>query len=253
MNRKKTMLVVLLMICMTASTLRADDHVYFKGDISSSNLWMTFVNIGITSLINNQTNQYTYNNICHFGGGNGDSSSLDKNWGFSLRDLFNMYGTGIKVGYKSDNFGFFNYAPYGSLHYNVNCFSIETVTSSNFHFTKYENTIHCAQIGAGINLLLGSIESNIRFNIDAGIRYNIPIYYKGELADGVSDLNSGLHYVIGTTLVGGRKWMEKVGLSIGFVFEFSPSPTFKNSDIFESSRYKYVSFGWVCAICPWKK
>ena len=249
MKRIKTMLVVLLMICMTASTLRADDHVYFKGDLSSANMWMTFLNMGITTLINNQTNEYTYNNVWNFGGVNSNPENMH---GFKLEDLFSLYGTGIKIGYKSDNFGFFNYAPYGSLHYNVNCFDIETVTSTDFHFTKYENTIHNAQIGGGVNLLLGSVESNIRFNIDAGIRYNIPLYYKGELANSVSDLNSGIHYVIGTTLVGGRKWMKKVGLSIGVVLEFSPTRTFKNSDIFDSSHYKYLSFGWVCTICPWK-
>lgn len=250
MKQLKTLIAALLLVGVTAPSLHADDNVYFKGELSSGNVWTDFANMGIAAIINNQTGRYTFNSILNFGGVRSTSDNMS---GFGIRDLFSLYGAGIKIGYASDRFGFFNYAPYGSVHYNVNCFDIETVTSTNYHYTAYANTIHSAQLGAGINLLFGSVENKVRFNVDAGLRYNLPFIYKGELANGVSGLNSGVHYVIGGTLVSGPSLLSKFGMSIGIIVEFTPTRTFKDTKLFDSSRYKYFSIGWVCTLCPWGK
>lgn len=103
--------------------------------------------------------------------------------------LLNHLTAGIKLGYLSDYQGAVNYCIYGSAHYNTRQLKQESL--------YVRHNVQRLQIGGGAMLVLGSIEQDVRYIIEGGLRYNIPAYYSNTRSIGNSDmLNSGLtsHY-----------------------------------------------------------
>lgn len=261
MKKLKKVICAILIAAFSAPTIHADDHLFFKGDLQSGNMWTMMLNMGIAAWINNSAGDFRYDsyftiNAIHDSG----SAGTSRMFGFKPHDLFVDYGTGVKVGYKSDNGGesFFNWNAYGSFHYKVSSFAINTIFNDpenrdeRLMVREYDNAIHKFQIGIGASAILGSEESKVRVIVDAGLRYNIPFIYSGDLFDGAGSLNSGLSPIFSVTAAGSKHWMKKVGLQIGIWMEFGTYKLFKESKYFDSTPYKFTTAGINFTLCPWK-
>ncbi|MDE5646281.1 MAG: hypothetical protein K2I57_00435 [Muribaculaceae bacterium] len=253
-NILQFVLTTLSILLVSTQSNAQERHLYFKGDISSPHLITEATSIGITALINRSTGQFTYDNIFNIpitsGDLNGNSIKLKtiSHYGLSLNDIFNNFGTGIKLGYKTDNFGFFNFATFGSAHYRFNNISLSFPNSTDY----YDNSIHRIQFGIGANMTLGRIDQSARVTIEFGARYNIPIGYSGELGDGTGCLNSGITPIFAIT-VGGPKLMKKMGMNIGLHFEFMSYDWFKESEHFTNPyTINTWNLGLNLTMCPWK-
>lgn len=244
------------LIALTSSQSFAErnPHLYVKGDFSSQNIITEALTLGATALINRSTNDFLWDNIWNMAAvyGNIDGQGLSSDFGFAgikPYQLFCNFGTGVKVGYQTDNIGFFNVKGYGSLHYRTNnqkiCLPWETEGEVS--------SIHRLQIGAGGIVVLGAIHHSVRVAIEAGLRLNVPIYYSGPFGDGPSCLNTGVAPVLGVT-VAGRELMKKCGMNIGLFFELPGYNIFKESDIFTRPySVKTLNIGLNLTICPWKR
>lgn len=241
-------------LLLPAKAKAQERHLYFKGDFTSLNLFTEVATMGITALINRSTGEFTYDNIWNFAitggdlGGNSINFNLPSYTGVSLRSLFGNFGTGVKLGYKTDNIGFFNFAAFGSLHYRLNNFASSLPNSPDYD----NNAIHRIQVGLGGNVTFGRIDQSIRVMVEVGARYNIPVYYSGVYGDGVGCLNSGITPTLAIT-VGGPKLMKKMGLNVGLHFEFMSYDWFKESQYF-TKPYSISTWnmGVNLTMCPWK-
>lgn len=94
------------------------------------------------------------------------------------------------------------------------------------------------QVGGGLMLIFGSIESSSRFIFDGGLRYNLPF---GFSADGYEDsandmLNKGIssHYMF--------KWSWGNGVAVGATLDLMHYNLFKDESLVGSTS-KTVEFG----------
>ncbi|MEZ3576406.1 MAG: hypothetical protein K1W01_02810 [Muribaculaceae bacterium] len=161
--------------------------------------------------------------------------------GITMRDLIADSSYGVKLGYQSFYPGVFNWGIYGSAHYKINRFKME------YSDLLMPQNIHRLQLGGGILLSFGSIDSAAKAVIEAGIRYNLPVRYKGSWGvDAGSVLEKGItnHYSI---RFGGFGVLQGVGL-------FAEIPLYnlvKSNAIFPGLKFKPYTFGITYTIMPW--
>lgn len=162
--------------------------------------------------------------------------------GFTMRDLIADSSYGLKLGYQSFYPGVFNWGIYGSGHYKINRFKM-----LNSGITKPQD-IHRLQLGGGILLSFGSIESSGKAVFEAGVRYNLPVHYKGSWGnDADSALEKGIttHYSI---RFGGFGVLQGVGI-------FAEIPLYnlaKANSIYPGLKFKPYTFGITYTIMPWE-
>lgn len=250
MKSLKTLLLSVLCLFATAPAFAAGE-VFFKGNMVSANFWTLMLNMGITTLINSKTHQYTYDNQMQFGGLSGSGDNSGKISGFSLSELFGNYGTGIRVGYKTRNRKFLNYAGFGSLDYKIMSDKISTVTEQVFRYLDYQTSSHLIQFGGGGNVVFGKETQKIQVVVDASILYDIPFGLSTDLPD--CELESGFSSRYGVTVVLGERLLKKFGMHFGVWWQLSHHKYFKENPNFDSDRYRYFSLGFNFTICPWKK
>lgn len=269
MKRIISILIAITALVSTQNTFaETNRHLYFKGDISNQSLVGVLIGEGIAAVINNYTHDFTYDNLWSLNtiSGHKENSPVpgsnylvtDNHYGsgifnpfsFKLKEMFGNFGTGIKLGYQSDNYGFFNWAAYGSLHYRMNYFDFQELPYGNTAEDFMENMLYRVQFGIGINTTLGRVIDKAKFRIDANIRYNIPIGYNGPLGSGSSVLNSGLSTCIGIVW-GGPTLFEKTGMNIGISYEWTNYNVFKESQIFQKPYSAIMhSFYITFTLCP---
>lgn len=237
--RKTILIVALTLFSMNMSA----QHFYHRLDVSTSNIY-TFVAANLaTAGLNLLTNDRLFDNAYAYTYYDLSPSSIKMNTkdiaGLTARDVFSDIMVGAKLGYQSFNRGNFNWGVYGSAHYKINQFGTEVseiVTNHN---------IQKVMVGGGLIFTLGNMESKARVIIEAGLRYDIPLSYKGSFGTDTKDvLNSGLssHYAI---RFGGMNWLEGIGV-------YADIPHYNALKDAVGCKLKMYHFGIVYTITPWK-
>lgn len=221
-------------------------NFYHRIDVTTGNLYTfaasNLLSAGVNKLADDRLLDtsfgYTYNTISAEGE---RKHARDYNRvGVQVRDLFADCSFGIKLGYQSFDFSWFNWGLFVSAHYKANRFKWEH--NEEMDRVKTQRI----QPGVGVMLSLGDIESGSRVIIEAGIRYNIPTGGCGDWGDKASDImNRGVsgHYSL---RFGGRSWLQGIGI-------FAEIPHYhllKAASVAGIKLHSYT-FGITYSICPW--
>jgi len=163
--------------------------------------------------------------------------------GLTLRDLIADSSYGLKLGYQSFYPTVFNWGVYGSAHYKINRFRIEDENG------RFSENVHRLQLGGGLIFAFGAIDNSAKAVVEIGLRYNLPIHYKGSWGNSADmALNKGLtsHYSI---RFGGFGALQGIGL-------FAEIPFYnlvKDKYIYPGLSVKPYTFGITYTIMPWSK
>lgn len=257
---KKMTLKVLLMFSLlnlfSVQSVFAQRHFYNRLEIGSGNAW-TFMATEIASMLLNDAlnspmseatlrmgvpsseygNLYTVQGFSDYNKSRFVGNAKDENSnavvGISLSELFSNIIVGEKFGYISDRQGFLNFCLYGAAYYNL----VQLKLMHNISDYTKLNTQRF-QAGGGLMFIFGSIEKSDRIIVDAGLRYNIPIYFSGDGIDGKANdiLNKGFssHYMV--------KYSMSSILAVGFTFDMIHYNFFKDESLVGNSS-KLTEFG----------
>lgn len=240
-------LLIVLILALTTMLQSKAQVFYHRVDIMTGNLY-SFVASNLLSaglnylsqdrLLDTSFGYSVYSSSCDYG----SVKMKDYNRvGITMRDLIADSSYGVKLGYQSFYPGVFNWGIYGSAHYKINRLKME------YSEMLMPQDIHRLQLGGGVLLSFGSIDSAAKAVIEAGIRYNIPVRYRGAWGnDAASVLNKGItnHYSI---RFGGFGVLQGLGL-------FAEIPLYnlvKVNDICPGFSFRPFSFGITYTIMPW--
>ncbi len=249
---------VLAMAMMMPSTqASAQRHLYNRVEIGSGNVY-TFVGMEAASmLINHLVHKPLTEATLRFSVPVSEYGNLNSYQGFTDwnserfcdapdysagsdgvakldgRSLFSNIIVGDKIGYLSDNLGSVNYCVYGSAYYNLQ------QLKRMYDYENYNSlNTQRLQLGGGMMLIFGSIEKKGRFILDAGLRYNVPLYFSvdGEKFSTGDYMNNGIssHYML--------KYSYDNALAVGFTFDMMHYNMFKN-EIICGNESKMTEFG----------
>lgn len=191
---------VLLFIYSSINTCAQSRHFFHRIDFGSGNLY-TFVGSNlITAFANYFSHDVLFDNSFNYTFFNGENSygsiktKPNNLLGLSAKDLFNDLSSGIKLGYKSDNFGNFNWGLYGTCQYKLNQFRSNWTLTGEFNHERFSYL----KPGVSIYTLFGSIENKIKWQLEAGVQYCMPLTYSGSFGKGSGILNKGIasHYAV---------------------------------------------------------
>ena len=229
--------------------LSAKCQVFFhRIDINTGNIY-TFV---ASNLVSAGLNQLTKDRLADtsfeytFYSKDSASGQLDiKDYnraGITVKDLFADCNFGTRLGYQSFNPGVFNWAVYGSAHYRINQFKLGE--SDNL----LREDIHRLHVGGGLLFSFGNIEHATRIVVEAGLRYNIPVKYSGNMGSEAKDIiASGLtsHYCF---RFGGLGFLK----GLGVFAEIPHYNIFKNDVAVAGLSVKPYTIGITYTILPWE-
>ncbi|WP_347146713.1 hypothetical protein [Parabacteroides goldsteinii] len=256
-------LALTIIMCVGfVNTAQAQRHLYNRVELGGGNVW-TFVGLEAVSMIINQITHRPiteatmrfcvpsseYGNLNSYQGfvdWNYDRFSDDPEYGdgdngyvkFSGKHLLSNIIVGDKIGYLSDKLGLANYCIYGAGYYNLQQLKL---------MSDYDDyTSLCTQrlqLGGGVMLILGSIESKGRVIIDGGLRYNLPLNFSGDGIEGsVNDImNKGIssHYMF--------KYSWDNSVAIGLTVDMMHYDMFKDESLC-GSQSKLFEFGITASI-----
>lgn len=247
MTRKILFISVLLL----AGQYALAQHFYHRLDVGTGNIYSFVAGNLITAGLNAAAddmlfdNAYSYTHTKLSAVGQSVDTKGYNVMGLTARDLFNDVRLGAKLGYQSFSPGSFNWGIYGSAHYKVNRF--KTALDGGADLSKHN--VQRALLGGGVMFILGNIGSSTRVIIDAGLRLDMPISYKGACGNKAADvLNSGLssHYSI---RFGGTGRLQGVGVYA----DIPHYNMFKSGGpYFDNPKMKMYSLGIIYTISPWK-
>ena len=244
MKSSKLYLCIILLIGIAESSQAQSRHFYHRIDIGSGNAY-TFVGSNlITSFANYFAHDILFDNSFNYSVFSGEAingakirTKPENLLGLTARDLLNDATAGIKLGYKSDNFGSFNWGIYGSAHYKINQYKARVDDTDEYSHERFSYF----RPGIGAYLLFGSVENRTKFQIEAGAQYNIPLSYKG-LIDGKKDvLNSGITTHWALKIGGAHDFSGGIFVDINHFDIFIPSV---------AKKMKMYTFGITLTITP---
>lgn len=243
-------IIITVILGIIISSFSNAQHLFRRIDVSNSNIYSFVVANLASGGINYLTDGMLIDNYYSYTLGtldvNGYPDAKLKNndiIGISARDVFNDISGGIKLGYQSNNKGSFNWCLYGSGHYKLNQF--KTQMSSTDILDRHR--LQRIAVGGGAMISLGEFERKTRVILEAGLRYEIPIGYKGTFGTEMKDvINSGLssHFAI---RFGGTSGLQGLG-----VYADIPYYNLLKSNNGLSGELKMYSFGIVYSISPWR-
>lgn len=223
-------------------------HFYYKLDVGTSNIYSFAVANIATAWLNKATDRmlfnaaYTYTHPAVSGASPELKARNCNVAGITARDVFADITTGAKLGYQSFSPGMFNWGIFGSAHYRINQFETKPAGADRYG----HNNLHRLQVGGGLMLNLGEMESPTRVTVEAGLRYNIPV--KGKDGAGtvpLETLRKGLssHYAV---RINGKGALQGIGL-------YADIPHYKvwkmPADIANAKLY---TVGLIYTITPWE-
>lgn len=244
MIKIKTPLVALMLCLLSSSVANAQRHFYHRIDVGTSNIYMFALSNLATGYTNYLTHDILFDNsyVYTLFGGNVDNESVKTKplspIGVTSSELFNDAFAGLKLGYKSDQMGIFNWGVYVSSHFRINQYKAKFAAMTDY--TK--ERIEYFKPGTGLLLTFGGIESKVRIQIEAAARYDIPVSYKGMFGNKNDVLGKGIssHYSI-----------KVAGYSDYSVGIFADLCHYKLYDKTQSnSTFKPYSFGVTFTITP---
>lgn len=226
-------------------------HLYYRMDVATNNVYSFAVANLATAGLNALTdmmlfdNAYTYTYIQDVDKTKGINIKNPDVLGITARDVFGDITAGAKLGYQSFCPGNFNWGIYGSAHYRINQYKVENQGNGSYCW----NNVHRLMLGGGLLLNFGSIESSTRFVLEASLRYELPVSYKGISEMKQSDmLNKGLssHYAL---RINGNGVLQGMGVYA----DIPHYSLFKKSGMqYGTPDVKMYSFGIMYTITPWK-
>lgn len=246
--RKKILTLVLAIACIIQVQAQ---HVYYRLDIATNNIYTFAVanlaTAGLNRLANDMVfdNAYTYTYLQKTGNSEGLTNKGYNVVGLTARDLFSDVTAGGKLGWQSFNPGSFNWGVFASAHYRLNQYK---TTIANVEDIVHNN-VQRALFGGGVLFNIGDVESSTKVIVEASVRYEIPIHYKGASSLKTSDmLDSGLssHYAI---RINGNGFLQ----GIGIYADIPHYKLFKKSGAtYGTPNIKPYTFGVIYTITPWK-
>lgn len=242
MNKFRHMFFVVALCSCTLA--QAQRHFYHRVDVGSSNIY-TFV---VSNLITGYTNYLThdilfddsYSYSLYNGRLNGEKIKTKgyNPMGITARELFNDAFAGVKLGYQSDYMGPVNWGIYTSAHYKINQFKVLFPFEDGYNSERAQYL----KTGGGLFLTFGSIESITKVQVEAALRYDMPLSYAGIYGNDSGVLNRGVssHFAV---KVGGFSW-----LSAGVYADFNHYDLYKNMG--SNSTFKQYNVGVTFTITP---
>lgn len=244
---KKTLLIGLLFMLVQQANAQ---HFYHRIDVGTNNIYTFVASNLITAGLNAVTNDMLFDNSYNYTYMDLSANETVKTksyniMGLTAHDIFSDIRIGTKLGYQSFTLGTFNWGIYGSAHYKLNQF--KTQTDGSDVFTKHN--IQKMMLGGGLMMILGSVENNTRVIIEAGLRYDIPLSYKGACGENAKDiLSNGLSSNFSIRF-GGNSWLQGLGLYA----DIPHYNMFKSGGgYFTNPHLRMYNFGVVYTISPWK-
>ncbi len=192
-----------------------------------------FANYGVHNMLFD--NSYVYTVYSGDIGGESVKTKGANPMGINARDLFNDVLGGVKLGYQSDLVGVCNYGIYASAHYRINQMKTKLPGMEDYSYERFQYM----KPGMGVFLTFGTVERKVKAQIEAAVRYDLAINYKG--VDGTESkdaINNGLstHFALKAI---GYTWFS------GGVFA-----DFCHYHLFDDSSFKPYSFGVTFTITP---
>lgn len=243
--------IIFSVLCITVSLSMYAQHFYYRLDVATNNIYSFAVanlaTAGLNTLVDDMLfdNAYTYTYIQTKDNQQSVESKGYKIAGITARDLFSDVTTGLKLGYQSYYPSALNWGIYGSAHYRINQF--KTVSSGQEDVSRHN--VQRLLLGGGLFFNIGDIESSTKVVIEAGLRYEMPLHYKGMDGLKLSDaFNKGLssHYAI---RINGNGAFQGLGV-------YADIPHY---NLFKEigkqkigSNIRMFTFGIVYTITPWK-
>lgn len=253
----QSVILIIAFIAITALPVSAQRHFYNRVELGAGNVY-SFVGTTAISIIANQLAHRPitesslrfvipcseYGNLNSFQGFNdfnydrfnSEQEEYNGYIKFGGRDLLSNISVGDKMGYISDNLGSVNYCIYGAAYYNLLQFRLMQTADDYTPISTQR-----LQLGAGAMLTLGSIESNDRFIIDAGVRYNLPIGFSGVDGTVGEMMNRGVssHYML--------KYSYKSQIAAGLTIDVMHYNMFKDTSLC-GDQSKVFEFGIVLSL-----
>lgn len=230
--------IAILLNTVLANSVFAQRHLFKRIDVGTDNYYtylMTMLGTGIINavtesplveanlnwgIVSSDQTIKLYNSMASEKDENGEEE-LPEALNPTAHNLWSNLTAGGKIGYVSDYQGSVNYALYASAHYNFR--QLRTEEYNGFVNQKTSR----AQLGGGFFLSFGKIENNTRFIIDCGLRYNIPVGYKGSLDANYNDvLNKGL-----TSHYSAKLSFGDLGVAVGLGFNCMHYNFFKDESL----------------------
>lgn len=196
MNRRFLSIIISVLL-MHVGVSAQSRNFYHRLDVGSGNVYSFVGSNLITAFVNYFSHDLLFDNSFNYTvfSGNGNLKTKTENtMGINSRDLFNDVFAGTKLGYKSDNFGNFNWGVYGSVHYKLNQFQSIWTLGGNYNHERFS----FLKSGIGFYTLFGSIEQKLKCQIEFGLQYCVPTSYKGNFGNDAKVLNNGIasHYAL---------------------------------------------------------
>lgn len=228
-------------------------HFYHRLDVGMGNFYGFALTNAVTGALNGLTNDMLFD--CAVAetfmptSGNGalyDDVKRYKGFGITARDFFNDVTTGARLGYKTTRFSAFNWGVFGSPHYRINQFK---TVSSTVDDALVRHNVHRLQVGGGLLFEFGKTDKPTKVIVEAELRYDMPIKYKGlEGLDASDAINSGLssRYAL---RINGKGWFQGIGV-------YAEIPHY---NLFDKSntgallpQIKAYTIGFIYTVTPWK-
>lgn len=243
-NIKKTFGISVLLLFAGTSSLSSQRHFFHRIDVGSSNIYTFVVSNLLTGFGNYLTHDMLFDNAYAFTFFNGQyddeniKTKMSNPIGIQARELFNDAFAGVKLGYQSDRPGFFNWGIYASTHYKINQFRAKFPINDDYHAEQ----VQYLKSGGGIFVTFGSIKTKIKTQIEAALRYDIPLNYSGTFGKGKENLAKGLssHFAL---KLGGYSW-----ISGGLYADINHYDLYKETS--HISKFKLRSMGIIFTITP---
>lgn len=261
----KKIISILTILVVSMSSMTVKSETYFKGEMTSGNLWVDFLSVWATYWINKSKGSFVYDNyltisalsvdIDSYSNGtiitNSSDNIIKPLYTFKFPDIFNGLGTGINWGYKKTYESYLeSWAIYGLVNATYNYYILD-MNKIGAGTEKSGNSVIRVSPGIGANISISKPFSKFNVVFDVKLKYDIPILYHGDFGSGSGCLKSGLSPRISMLLAGPH--FRKKGMKIGIFYEWMNYNLFKPSEYFiEPYKVRGYTFGINFTMYPWK-
>ncbi len=156
-------------------------HFYYRIDTGTGNGYMYNLVGSAGDIANTLTNLMLFDDayVHTFYSGNIDGEKIKtkcfRPWRIKARNLFNDLYVGAKLGYQTDYQGFVNWGLFASAHYRLNQVRALFPDEEDYSYERFKYI----KPGAGLMITLGGVRSANKVQIEAALRYDYPVGYKG--------------------------------------------------------------------------
>lgn len=190
---KKTLILLLVAVCFMPKSVKSqtarDNHLFFHVDLAAGNIYTAT----LPSLLTWGLNELTESNIFEsaleipFYSTKGFDVKQYDMFGYTAHDLFKDIHPSLKIGYQTRRLSDVNWGVYATGEYIINQFKTQ-FTGGDYERNRMSRML----LGGSAFVVVGGVDKNYRFMIEAGCRYSKTLDYTGPLCDGKNGINDGL-------------------------------------------------------------